>query len=92
MTKRRRTLLETALDAVGDGHPPLRDELVQDAGRHGAPQAVQSALPGLRTEVTARGDGYSSDVTRRSEPIVKSLRFHVVMVPRQRVTMTTQTL
>ena len=49
------TFLETALDAVRDGHPPLRDELVQDAGRHGRPQPVQSTLPGLRTEISTRG-------------------------------------
>ena len=49
------TFLEAALDAVRDGHPPLRDELVQDAGRHGRPQRVQGALPGLRTEVSTRG-------------------------------------
>jgi len=43
------TFLEAPLHAVRDGHPPLRDEVVEDARGHGRVQAVQSLLPRLRT-------------------------------------------
>lgn len=44
------TLLQTALDAVCDGHPSVRDELVQDPCGHRRLQPVQSPLSGFSTE------------------------------------------
>lgn len=46
------TFLEAAFDAVRDGHPPLRDELIQDARGHCRLKPIQRPLSGLCTETT----------------------------------------
>lgn len=46
----RRTFLEAALYAVRDSHPPLRDELIQDACGKSCLQSVKGSLSGLGTE------------------------------------------
>lgn len=44
------TFLEAALDAVCDGHPSLRDELIQDTCGQRRLKPIQSTLSGLGTE------------------------------------------
>lgn len=54
------TFLEAALDAVRDGHPPLRDELVQDARGHRCLEPVQRPLSGLCAGETSNPEFYFS--------------------------------
>lgn len=46
------TFLEAAFDAVCDGHPSLRDKLVQDPCGHCRLKPIQCSLSGLSTEET----------------------------------------
>lgn len=46
------TFLEAALDAVCDGHPSLRDKLVQYPCGHCRLKPIQCPLSGLSTEKT----------------------------------------
>lgn len=46
------TFLEAAFYAVCDGHPSLRDELIQDPCGHCRLKPIQSPLSGLSTEET----------------------------------------
>lgn len=53
------TFLEAALDAVRDGHPPLGDELVQDARGHRRLEPIQRPLSGLCAEETNTPEFFS---------------------------------
>lgn len=44
------TFLEASLNAVGDGHPSLGDELIQDSVGHGCLEPIQCPLSGLGTK------------------------------------------
>ncbi len=46
------TFLEAAFNAVCDGHPSLRDELIQDPCGHCRLKPIQCPLSGLSTEET----------------------------------------
>lgn len=54
------TFLEAAFDAVRDGHPPLGDELVEDARGHCRLEPVQRPLSGLCAEETNTHDFYAT--------------------------------
>lgn len=41
------TFLQAALDAVSQSHPSFQEELGEQLGSQGAPQALEGRLPGL---------------------------------------------